>query len=453
MNVNRLLVLCRLGDRQATLGPIIASTGWLFGDRVVRMAVGLVVGAWVARYLGPEQFGLLSYALALTGFFAIFAGLGLDNLVVRDLVRRPERTGELVGTAFILKLAGGAAGLLMALAAARLLRADDRLALLLVAIIGSGMVFQSLDVIDLHFQARVQSRRTVLARGGAFLLASAFKVVLILRRAPLPLFAAAWCLEVILGAAGLVAAFRRGGRRWPPRFRPRAAADLLGQAWPLLLTSLAVTLYLRVDQVMLREMAGPAVLGHYAAAVRISELWYYLPYTLGIAAFPAVVAARAEDRARYYRRLQKLYNIMTWSALAASLPLTFLSGPLVRLVFGPGYAAAAPVLSLHVWTSLFLLHGWVKGRWTVLERLQLFALAGAAAAAALNIGLNLLLIPRHGAVGAALATLLAQGALVMLFPLLHRRDRVSVLFFLRSFWPFGAGGAGGNGPRATINRQ
>lgn len=418
---------------------IAANTGWLLFDRVVRMGVGLLVGAWVARYLGPGRFGLLSYALALVTMFSVMAGAGLESVVVKDMVGEPSRLGEITGTAFFVKLAGGAAGFLASCSAAWLLRASDNITPVLVSVIAAGLLFQSFDVIDYHFQARVQSRWPVLARGSAFLAVSGIKVALIITGAPLLFFAFAWLSEVVLGAVGLLVVYRVAGpRRVSPSWAAARAAAMLRQSWPLVLTGLSVMIYLRIDQVMLRIMAGPEAVGNYAAAVKISELWYFLPATLAVSSFPALVEAHGTDRSRYLRRLQKLYNVMTWTALPAAAALAFLSGTLVRLVFGGDYAAAAPVLAVHAWTSVFLLHGWVKSRWIVLENLQLFACAGAAATAVLNAGLNFVLIPRQGILGAALATLAAQAALTVLFPLFHRRDRWSVLFFLRSFRLFSA---------------
>lgn len=157
----------RLEGRTA-LQKILANTGWLFVDKILRMGVGLLVGVWVARYLGPEQFGLYNYALSFVALFSAFATLGLDGIVVRDIVRDPSYKNEILGTAFILKLLGGISTLILAVGAVSLLRPHDNLTRWLVGIIAAGTIFQAFDVIDFWFQSQVQSKYTVYAKNVAF---------------------------------------------------------------------------------------------------------------------------------------------------------------------------------------------------------------------------------------------------------------------------------------------
>ena len=94
-------------DGRLTLQKTIANTGWLFADSILRMGVGMFVGVWIARYLGPQQFGVLSYAMAFVALFSAVATLGLDSIVIREVLRNPASANEIMGSAFILKLAGG----------------------------------------------------------------------------------------------------------------------------------------------------------------------------------------------------------------------------------------------------------------------------------------------------------------------------------------------------------
>jgi len=128
------------------LQQAISNTGWLFADNILRMGVGLLVTIWVTRYLGPEQFGALSYATAFVLIFSSIAQLGLDGIVVRNIVRTPTSRDEVLGSAFVLKLAGGSASLILTLTAIAVLRPADHLTRLLVTIISIGLVFQGLPI-------------------------------------------------------------------------------------------------------------------------------------------------------------------------------------------------------------------------------------------------------------------------------------------------------------------
>lgn len=414
----------RLEGRHA-LQQMIGNTGWLFADKIVRMGAGLLVGVWVARYLGPARFGLFNYALAFVALFSIIANLGLDSIVVRDLVHDPERRDETLGTAFFLKLSAGAATFVVTVCAILLLRPGEGTTHWLVGIIAAGTIFQAFDTVDFWFQAKVQSKYTVYAKNAAFLVATVLKVGMILLQAPLVAFAWAGLAETACGAAGLVIAYRRHGyllRSW--RATLALATGLLKDSWPLMLSGVVVMIYIKIDQVMLGEMLGNREVGVYSAAVRLSEVWYFIPMSITASVFPAIVQAKKSSESEYYRRLNKLYLVMMWLSLAVAIPVTLFAGEIVELVFGQEYRNAAGALSINCWAGLFIFSGLVSNHWYLLENLNHLTLYRHVIGAGANIGLNLVLIPRYGVNGAATATLLTQFLTSYLFDLFNKPTRI-----------------------------
>jgi len=387
------------------LRSIISNTGWLFADKIIRMGAGLLVGVWVARYLGPDRFGLLSYAGAFAALFAAIATLGLDGIVVRNIVREPESRDTTLGTAFVLKLIGGSASFLLTLGAVFLVRPADPLTQWLVGLAAAGTLFQSLDVIDFWFQSQVLSRYTVYAKNAAFLLVAVAKVVLILVQAPLIAFAWAGCAEIALGAAGLVLAYRNTGRslgEW--RVDTTLARDLLRDSWPLILSGIVIMVYMRIDQVMLGQMAGDREVGVYSAAVRLAEVWYFIPMSIVSSVFPSIVEARSAGDGPFYRRLQKLYNLMAFLGYAVALPVTFLAGPVIRLLFGAAYDSAGPMLALLIWAGLFTNLGVARSTFLTAMNWTRVHFLTVSLGCVINVVLNLLLIPRYGGMGAVAAS-------------------------------------------------
>ena len=325
----------------SALRKIIVNTGWLFSLKVLRILIGLFVSVWLARYLGPDRFGAFSYAIAFVTLFTPIAQLGLEGLVVRDIVREPAERGEILGTVFFLRLVGGAVAFAAASISIALVR-DDAAIRIMTAIIAFGILFRAFDSIDLWFQSQVESKYPVIARAVALLLASAGKVAMILARAPVVAFAAVATFEMVAVAGGLVAVYRlRGLRLSAWRFRLARARDLLGQSWTLILSGVLSILYLRIDQVMLGGMIGDEAVGIYSTAVRLSEVWYFVPVAISSSVFPALVRARERDGDLYRRRLQQLYDFLAATALATAVVFTVGAGPLVRLLFGAQYAGAA----------------------------------------------------------------------------------------------------------------
>jgi PST family polysaccharide transporter len=401
-------VLSQKLEGRPDLQAIVGNMGWLFVDKFLRMGLGLFVGAWVARYLGPEQFGLLNYSIAFTALFGPFATLGLDGIVVRQLVKYPDRQNELMGSAFALKLLGSAITLLSCLLVIVLMHGRESLTIWLVAISAAGFIFQSINVIDFYFQAKVQSRYTVFAANGAFVLLTLVKIALLIKAAPLVAFAWAGLGEIALTSVFLVAAYQtnnRNMRDW--RYDKEVARELLRDSWPLLFAGLAVMLYMRLDVVMLQQMAGDREVGVYAAATRISEVWYFLPTVVVASVSPSIIKVHGTDSRLYLARLQRLYFLMVWLAIGLSLPLSLASGWIVRLLYGVQFREAGPVLAVHLWASVAVFLGVASSQYLLVEQLQKISFYRTLIGVLCNIILNLILIPKLGAMGAAIATVVS----------------------------------------------
>jgi len=398
-------------EGRAYLQNVVANTGWQFADNLVRMAVGLGVGIWLARYLGPEQFGLFSYALAFVALFSALAALGLDDIIVRDLVRDPAGKEELLGTAFLLKLIGGAVSFLTAVGAIFLLRPADSLSHWLVGIVALGAVFQAFNIIEFWFHSQVQAKYAIFAKNTAFLLCSCLKIGLILASAPLILFVWLALLEIVLGGLGLVIAYRaRGNRLSAWRGRRAKVLKLLQDGWPLMLSGMVVMVYLRIDQVMLGEMAGDEEVGVYSVAVRLAEVWYFIPTAIYWSVFPSIVDAKGISDELFYERLQKLYNLTALSAYAVAIPVTFLAQWLVPTLFGEAYARGGLILAVLIWANVFASLEIARFAFVAVMNWTRIYLVTILAGCFLNIVLNYLLIPHYGGLGAAAASLVAYWA-------------------------------------------
>ncbi|WP_445631786.1 flippase [Nostoc sp. DSM 114167] len=393
------------------LRAIIANTGWLFADRILRMGASLVVGVWVARYLGVQQYGLFNYALAFVALFSPIFTLGLDDVVVRHLVRQLSNKEEILGTTFWLKFLGGIASVLLAVSTMFFLGEHETLKIWLVVILGTAGVFRASDTIELWFQSQVQSKYTVIAKNTAFLLNTVIKIALILTKAPLLAFALVTLAEFVMSAIALLIVYQiKGSSLWLWRWSIAAAKTLLKESLPLIFSGFAIMIFMRIDQVMLGQMIGDSEVGVYSAAVRISEIWYFIPGAIVSSVAPAIYAAKEKSESLYYQRIGQLLSLMTCISLAIALPMSFLSDNIIMVMFGSGYADAGAILAVHIWTSFFVFMGLATSPWFIAEGLNHVSLGKTLFGAILNIILNLLLIPKYAGLGAAIATIISQAA-------------------------------------------
>jgi len=412
------------------------NTSWLFFEKILRMLVGLFVGIWVTRYLGPERFGLFSYAQSFVGLFAAIATLGLDGIVVREIVKDESKATELIGTAFYLKLMGAVVTLLVLVIATQF-TSNNRYTNLLVFIIASATIFQSFNVVDMYFQSKVLSKYAVFSNIISLFISSIVKITLILINAPLVAFAWAILFDSVVLAMGFIYFFLKYStcEIKKIKFNKTIAISLLKDSWPLILSGVVISIYMKIDQVMIQEILGNEAVGQYAAATRLSEIWYFIPTILVSSLFPAVVNARKQSEELYYSRLQKLFDLVVWIAIIIALPMTFLSDMIVDILYGKQYSQSASVLMIHIWAFLPVCFGVVLGQFYIVENLNFDNLIRNLIGVFLNIILNCVFICNYGIKGAAYASLISFIYISMIHALIRNHSRRNFKCMIKSLMP------------------
>ncbi|OKH11239.1 flippase [[Limnothrix rosea] IAM M-220] len=389
-------------------GNVFQNIAWLFFEHISRMAFGLVIGAWVARYLGAEQFGILNYAIAFIGLFSPLANLGLDSLVIRTVVHEPELKDQILGTTFWLKLLSSLLCCGLVLGAIFWIRSEDLVIIQVVAILATASIFQAFDVVDFWFRSQVQSKFTVIAKNSVFLLITGFKVLLVIWKAPLITFAWVMFAETSLGAIALIGMYRFRGYDFSLAWSLDLAKRLLKESWPLILSGLSVMIYMKIDLIMLGEMVGDEAVGLYAAAIKLSEIWYFIPTAITASVAPSIYAAKKNDELSYNTKIEKLIRLLVQLSLILAVPISIFSMWIIPIIYGQEYSQSGIILSIHIWASLFVFMGVASSPWFIAENLTHLSFLRTFLGAIINLFLNYLLIPSYAGVGAALATVISQ---------------------------------------------
>ena len=409
------------------------NTSWLLTEKIIRVVVQLFVGVLLVRYLGPEQYGLYSYAGAFVGLFATISTLGLNGIVVRELVKNNEKRDILLGTAFLLKFIG-AFIVLVLLAMVMNFTSNDRYTNVLIFIIASATIFQSFNVIDFYFQSKVLSRFVVYANFLSLFISSIVKILLILYEAPLIAFAYIILFDSFILASGFLYFYLKNGLSFASwRFDKAVALSLLRDSWPLIFSGIFVSIFMRIDQVMIKEMLNTKAIGQYAAAVRLSQSWFFIPTVIASSLFPAIVNAKRVSNESYNIRLQRLFNLLVWLGIAIAIPITFFSDFLVSILYGSAYNETGNVLMIHVWAGVFVGLGVGQSKYFLANNLQKQQFILTVISAFNNVILNYILIPIWGINGAAIATLISFSIGVLVTPLIFKEARIMMKLSYRSF--------------------
>jgi PST family polysaccharide transporter len=292
------------------------------------------------------------------------------------------------------------------------------------------------DPIDIFYQAKVLSKGVIKARASAFLIFILVRIGLILGGFSVVWFAVAGTMELALATALMVWIYHRkegGFREWV--WEKNTAKMLLKDGWPLIASSLLIIVHTRLDQVMIGQMLNDVQVGHYSAAVRISEAWLFVPVLVVQTVMPYFVRLREQSPTRYQQRLMQLYSAMFWSGALAGVMAILFGRQVIEVLFGAQYSNAYGSLVLLIWTGIFIAQAVARGIWMISENLQVFRLLNNLIAVPINIGLNLLWIPKYGVSGAAAASLISVCLGTWVAPLLFEPLRKSNLDMIRSIDP------------------
>ncbi len=388
---------------------------------VVMLAWGLqfacvvLASVLVARYLGPHLFGTLTYALALMAFAGTFASFGLSNVVTRELMTATRPSGVVLGTAVIVRAMTGFIALCVMLTYLHFYE-PNALAVAVVSVAVGVLLIEG----SLVFDCTLQSERAFGSSSGAKAILAvnslAWRASLVFVSAGLVYFVAVQYVEALCYIAVFGWITRKYLQGVKAGWDPELARSLLRQGFPIMLSSFATIIYLRIDQVMIEHMLGSEALGKYSAGVKLAEVASFFPGIIAYVLFPTIIEAQKISAEKAEAEAIKLYRLMYATSLAFSLFMTVAGEWLTHIMYGEAYNGSGPVLRVYVWSTVFVFL-------TIASQAQLLSQAKTVHVVAVrtivgacaNIVLNMLLIPRFGIIGAAWATVISYGVAVFFF--------------------------------------
>ena len=420
-------------DKYENLKKITENIGWLFINRILGLVIGVFTGVWLARYLGPEKLGILNYAITFTGLFGVITSLGLDSIIVRDIVKKPEEKDLILGTSFILKLIAGIFVFILCVTIIILLKTNNTLLIVLVGINAISYIFHSFNLIDFYFQSQVMSKYVVYAYNLSTLIGTIALLILILLGGSLIAIAALTTINVFITSLFLIIAYQYKKNsifKWCYSYA--MAKRLLKEAFPLIFVGIATTIYMKIDKIMIGDMINDRALGIYSVAVQISEMWYFIPLAIVSTVFPLLVETKKKSEEIYNIRFQKLYELLAFISIIVSLLAVFFSYYAIGFLFGKKFIEAASLLTINIWAGIFISVRIANNVWITTEGLQKYSLYTTLIGCTMNIFLNFLLIPLYASTGAAIATLISH--FVSTFSvILFKKTRISFFMMAKAF--------------------
>ena len=434
------------GYNRSKIIGLVKNTGWIFADKIFRMATGLFVGVWIARYLGPSQFGVLNYVSVFPLIITAFAGLGLTNILFNEFIVEKNELliKRLMITSICLKFIAGILAFILIVFASIYMHSEP-LVTILITISATSLIIQSLDVVDIYFQSQKAVQYSIIPKIIVFFIATCFRVFGLWTKADILFFVTITAIELLLSSLLSFVIYTNYAKIKLSGIVSDIVVDkalikrLLHLSWPLMLSELFLFLYARIDVLMIKQLSTNVELGNYSVTMRITDLWYFIPIAIATSVSPSIIAIRQTNYEEYLNRYGYLLNILSTISISIGLLLTVSADSVINVLYGNQYQHVGRILSISIWTGLFVFLSIGSDRWFIIENKQKFVLYRTIAGAIVNISLNFALIPRFGAFGACIATLVAQFFASYLMNGLYSKTReifrmqTKAIFFLPIF--------------------
>jgi len=380
----------------------------LISEKIIILGMAFLTSVLLARVAGPEIFGQFSYITSFVALFAPLCVMGLNNIATKYFVKYPKHSHHYFLTALTIRFFGAFICITSGSISAYLLGIESQQLTFIITLLAL-QSFTLLYLVEFYFLAKRQVIYTLTIRLTVVILLGAIKIFIILNGANLHNLIIIHGLEfVCIGLGYLVLYFKQGHHRLNQIDRAVSQQSVYGffqkGKW-LLLSGIAAALYLKIDQVMIGYFQNAEQVAYYAAAAKLSEFWYVFPVLIANAFNAKLIKLKQTGNEVYQDFLLQILSVMVAAALIISILMTILASPIIQLIYGADYQTSAAILSIHIFATLFIFQRAILSKWLIIEANYKFSLYSHGAGAVSNIGLNLLLIPLYGGIGAAWATL------------------------------------------------
>ena len=385
------------------------------------MLLGLLVGIWTARYLGPSNYGTLQYTAAYISFFINIAALGMEGVIIKEMIAHPNEEGMYLGSAIVFRLIAGLLSSVAIVLLIVLLNPGDTLKLVLVLIQTTQFIFRSCNILDAWFQRRLQSKYVSMGKMAASIVVSGYKIFLLVTSQELVWFAFSYALTDFVLAAVLIYFYKReGGQKLKYIFIK--GKELLQGSYHFVLADIMSAIYGYSDRIMIGKMMTDADVGFYTIAAGVSTMWLFVPSAIIKSFRPTIMEFKEKgNEVLYKRRLEQLISTVFWLSAGVALVLTVLGKIAIQIMYGDAYLPATAPLVVLVWSTVFAVTSMSRQIWILSEDKNKYVKHFSFIGATLNVVLNLIMIPNWGIWGAAIATLVTEFLICVIAPFFFRQ--------------------------------
>lgn len=409
----------------------LQNTGWMAFAQIYQMVISLFIGVISARYLGPTNYGTINYAASYISFFTIFCALGLEGIVVKEMISKREQEGIILGSGIAMRLIAGVLSMIAVCVIVYFLNPNDSVLLTVTFLQSIILPFNAFHLIDMWYQSKLNSKVSTIIRCISYTLMSLYKIYLLITGKSVEWFAFSTSLDSLLIALMFMLMYRRNGTR-KLKFDYNTSKELLLQSYHLIISTMMAVLYSQMDRVMIGKMMTQTDVGFYTAAATICNMWVFIPQAFANSARPVIMELKDKDSNMYIRRLKQLIGFIFWIGALFSIVFTVMADFIIHVLYGDAYTMAKGPLVILIWSTVFSSLSYPRSIWMICENKQNYTKYILIWGVILNLILNYYGIKYLGIIGAAIATLFTEIMTCIISPMFYKEMRIFIRYLLES---------------------
>ena len=411
---------------------VFVNMRWLVSGRILQMAIALVINMITARYLGVNNYGIINYVASYISFFTPICSLGLESIIIKELVDKPDRQGETIGTAMGMRIISSLFSMVAIILFLFFIDEGNKVMLGVAFMQSMILVFNTADLFEFWYQSRLESKVSVTVRTAGYLITAVYKIAILVFQKSIYWFAFTNTLDMIIAFVLLQLVYKKSGGQ-KLKFNIKSGKKMLKISYNFIISGLMVAVYAQMDKIMLGQMLDTYTVGLYSVGIYICTLWNFIPEAMIASLRPGIMEAKKYDKNRYEKKLKQMYALIIWVSILYAVGVCLFSKYIILILYGKAYLGARIPLMIAVWYCGFSLTGSAREVWIICEGHQKYSKWFALIGALTNLILNYLLIPRIGMVGAAIATLVTQIMTGFIVTLLFKDTRENNKFLVEAF--------------------
>lgn len=412
---------------------VASNAFWLIGEKIFNMTLSLLTLSLIARYFGPELYGSYNLAVAFVGLFIVFSTLGLETVTVKHIVQQKSSEGTVLLTSIVMRLLGSLVMVIIATIGAMMFYPNDETFMLLVIFIVISYFLNAFTVLEYWAQSYQKSRLTSIVRMLVKVASTIFKICIVVFELDLTYLALNLVVDALLVAIGFLYVYRKNRvdvTDW--KFSVTCMKDLFSESWYFIVSGALVAVYTQLDKVIMGNILSTREVGIYTAAITLSAMWVFVPQAIITSMQPIIMNYKTLNEIKYYQSIEKLYSVIILLSISFGIIIVFLDEFIISILYGNAFSGSAQILTISIWAVGFSMLGTARRIWLVCEGIQKYAIYFLGIGAFLSISLNLVLIPKFGAIGAAYTWLIVEISTSFIVPFFFKATRKNSFLILKA---------------------